>query len=155
MTELPGFVVHGPPRTKKTHNRVVNIPFKGSSRCRACGRIPGTPRVLPSEQYELWEKSALAQSFGIKDGLKRAGVNLPIASLVNINAQVYREANIGDLAGYLQAIGDMLQKAGILLNDSQIDGWDGSRRQKDATNPRVEIFITVLVERSVQQALQL
>jgi len=155
VTEIPGFKVVGPPRTKKTHNRIIQIPIKGARRCRCCGKIPSVPRVLPSEQYELWEKSALAQAFGIRAGLERAGVALPIASLVNVRALIYREADVGDVAGYIQAVGDMLQAAGILKNDKQIESWDGSRRLKDATNPRVEIFITVLVEKAVQEDLPL
>jgi Holliday junction resolvase RusA-like endonuclease len=49
----------------------------------------------------------------------------------------------------------MLQSAGILSNDNQIEDWDGSRRLKDAGRPRVEIYITVVQERAVQEDLPL
>lgn len=155
MTEIPGFVIKGPPRTKKTSNRVVHIPSKGTHRCPACGHVPGTPRVLPSVAYEMWERDALQQCFGIKAGLRKQGVVLPLAGQLSVNAQIYRQQASGDVAGFMQAIGDLLERSGIIANDSLIDDWDGTRRLKDAAKPRVEIFISVLVERAVQEALPL
>lgn len=153
MTEIPGFVIYSPPRTKKTHSRIVTIAKKGSSRCRACGHMPGFPKLLPSEAYLEWEESALQQCVGIKLQLARAGVSLPVAGLVSIEAHIYRQTNVGDAVGFYQAIGDMLQAAGILANDRQIEDWDGSRRLVDKHRPRVEVFLSVLEERAVQLAL--
>lgn len=158
MTTIPGFVIYGPPRTKKTHGRIVTVTRKGQKRqvCYACHRqTNGIPILLPSEAYEEWEKEALAQVPGIKLQLANLGVTLPLAGLLSIEALVYREANVGDTAGFHQAIGDMLQKAGILANDVQIEDWDGTRRLKDALKPRVEIYITVVTERAVQEDLPL
>lgn len=39
---------------------------------------------------------------------------------------------------------DWLQRAGVLANDRQIASWDGSRLDKDASRPRVEVAIEVL-----------
>jgi Holliday junction resolvase RusA-like endonuclease len=155
VNEIPGFVIVGPPRTKKTSNRVVTIPKKGSHRCRLCGKIPGFTKVLPSEAYEEWEKAALSQCYGIKAELARRGVALPLVTSVSIEALIYRQQASGDAAGYYQAIGDMLQVAGILKDDKQIEDWDGSRRLKDAIRPRVEIYISVVEEVSVQEELPL
>lgn len=99
---------------------------------------------MPSEAYETWEKYALQQCFRIKAQLRSRGIELPITQRVSLDAQIYRETAVGDAAGFYQAIADMLQKAEILHNDSQIEDWDGSRRLKDAARPRVEIYLTIL-----------
>lgn len=153
--EIPGFVIAGPPRTKKNSGRIVTIPNKGARRCALCHHVQGFPKLLPSEQYATWEKNALEQCLVIKTRLRQQGVALPIAGLVSIKALIYRAQASGDLCGYLQAIGDMLQSAEIIQDDVQIDCWDGSRRLKDAALPRVEIWITVLEERAVQTGLSL
>jgi Holliday junction resolvase RusA-like endonuclease len=155
MTILPGFVIKGAPRTKKNHGRIITITPKGQKRsvCHQCNRPFGRQFMLPSEQYLEWEGNALSQCFNIKRELARAGVSLPVVGLVSIEAHIYRETNVGDTAGYIQAIGDMLQKAEIIKNDSQIEDWDGTRRFKDAIHPRVEIFISIVEERAVQENL--
>lgn len=156
--EIPPFVVYGPPRTKKTSNRIYQVPKKGGRKCFGCGQWrPGESftKIMPSEQYELWEADALSQMIGIKMKLGARGVRLPIAGLVSIEALIYRDADQGDVAGFHQAIGDMLQAAGVLLNDKQIEDWDGTRRLKDRANPRVEISILVVEPRAVQEALPL
>ena len=157
MTELPGIVIYGPPRTKKNHGRIVTMTPKGEKRrwCQCCKRLFGQPRMLPSEQYETWELEALAQCVGIKAQLRSMGIETPIAGLISIEAQIYRQTETGDANGYYQAIGDMLQKAQIIINDSQIEDWDGSRRLKDPARPRVEIYITVIEPRAVQETLPL
>lgn len=153
--EIPGFVIAGPPRTKKNSGRIVTIPNKGARRCPVCNHVAGYPKLLPSEQYGIWLESALEQCLVIKSRLRQQGIQLPVAGLVSIKALIYRAQASGDLCGYLQAIGDMLQAAEIIQDDVQIDSWDGSRRLKDAARPRVEMWITVLEERAVQAGLSL
>ncbi len=157
MIELPGFVIKSAPRTKKTHGRLITITPKGQKRsmCYQCKRPFGRQVMLPSEAFCTWEGEALSQCVNIKRELARAGVSLPVVGLVSIEAHIYRETNVGDTAGYIQAIGDMLQKAEIIKNDSQIEDWDGTRRLKDAARPRVEIYINVLDEPAVQEDLPL
>jgi hypothetical protein len=155
VVEIPGFVIYGAPRTKKTHNRVIFVPKKGAHKCFSCGHLPAFPKVLPSEAFETWEGEALTQFILIRAKLARRGVALPIAGLVSIEAKIYREQASGDHSGFTQAIGDVLQKARILYDDAQIEDWDGTRRLKDAANPRVEIFITVVEPRAVQEDLPL
>ena len=152
--DIPGFVIPGPPRTKKTSNRVISIPKKGAHRCARCGHMPGFPKVLPSEAYEQWEAAAVLHCAIIKAALRSVGVELPITAPVSVDAQIYRDRNVGDVCGYQQAIGDMLQDAGIISNDSQIEDWDGTRRRIDRESPRVEIWITMLEEGPQQLKLQ-
>jgi Holliday junction resolvase RusA-like endonuclease len=115
--------------------------------------MPGFPKLLPSEAYEQWEKFALQQSFEIKAKLRAAGVDLPIVAMLSVECHIYRQTAVGDTAGYIQAIGDFLQKAGIIQNDQQLEDWDGTRRLKDAANPRVEIFLTVVQDKAFQENL--
>lgn len=145
--DVPGFVIHGAPRTKKNSQRIITIPAKGAHRCHACGHLKGFPKVLPSEAYEAWEAAALREIMTIKP---RLGIDLPITGPVSVEALIYRERDVGDLSNYLEAVADMLQAAGVLKDDKQIEDWDGSRRRKDAANPRVEVFITLL---DVQESL--
>ena len=60
-----------------------------------------------------------------------------------------------DAVGLYESLGDLLQDGGILANDKLIEDWDGSRRLKDARNPRVEIFLTIVENRAVQEDLPL
>lgn len=159
MIEIPGFVIEGAPATKKTSNRVFQVPKKGARKCFGCGRWrPGESftKIMPSEEFEAWEAEALHQMIMIKAKLARRGVNLPIAGLVSIEALIYRPTNTtGDFNGYTQAIGDMLQKARVIFNDRQIEDWDGTRKLIDRARPRVEITIFVVEPRAVQTDLEL
>lgn len=64
-----------------------------------------------------------------------------LAAPVSVCALIYRDADRGDLTGYLQAIGDALERAGVVTNDKLIHSWDGSRKLIDRARPRVEIEI--------------
>jgi Holliday junction resolvase RusA-like endonuclease len=110
----------GPPRTKKNYSRIV----------RAGRRF----RLLPSAAHEGWARSAMAQL----QGWRRS----PLADGVAVKAFIYRERKTGDLINYLQALADALERAGVVQNDRQIMSWDGSRLDKDARRPRIEVDIT-------------
>lgn len=169
-------VAEGPPRTKKTSNRTVD----GGRRCGRCGRGQRT-FVLPSEAFENFEKLAAPQlhrawarswpkgtrpveecsrceghtSLGGRVCLGCDGEGkrvLPWRGAVNVAAVFYRDRNVGDLAGFITSIGDVLETAGVIANDRQIAGWDGTRRDKDALRPRVEITITFLDEEPTDTA---
>jgi hypothetical protein len=136
-----------PPRTKKNSPMI----------------LPGAkhPILMPSEAYREWERFAL-------ESLKTAGIIEPIMMgrkangkrdvrlrwrvadainfPVNCEALFYRDARIGDACGFYQAVGDMLQAAGVLADDKHIASWDGSRLLKDARRPRVEITLTEVRE---------
>lgn len=115
------FTITGPPRTKKTSNRIVR-----------CGKFH---KVLPSLAFIEWNKSAQLQLAKAKADYE----GLPITLDVNCNAWIYREALRGDAVGYYQAIADALQEAGIVKNDAQIISWNGSQLDKDAKRPRIEV----------------
>lgn len=149
MRELPGFVIRAIPRTKKNSQRIVSM----GKRCHVCGKRGGFPKVLPSLAYEEWLSAAQGQLNVIKQRLTAWGAVLPIEAPVGIEAHIYRDRNVGDLSNFLEAIGDMLQAAGIIKDDRQIEDWDGSRRLKDADNPRVEVFLTILSDQPVQESL--
>jgi Holliday junction resolvase RusA-like endonuclease len=110
---------------------------------------------MPSDAHQAWHANAVQQCLIIRSRLRQQGVETPLAGLVNIRALFYRDANRGDATGLYESLADLLQDAQILRNDSQIENWDGSRRLVDKIRPRVEVFITVLEERAMQEALPL
>jgi Holliday junction resolvase RusA-like endonuclease len=120
------FTIEGAPRTKKNHGK----------------RVKRGKRVfsVSSDAHKLWEQKALWQL----RQQRQLYVGWPLVEPVSVRAIVYREANVGDLVGYLQAIGDALEGAGILADDKWIASWDGSRLLKDAARPRVEIEIVTM-----------
>jgi Holliday junction resolvase RusA-like endonuclease len=115
-------VIKGPPRTKKTSQRILRAPG-------------GRPFVMPSKASRAWEKSAIEQLVTQKPWADWPAVAGP----VSVRALFYRDADRGDLTNFEQGVGDALQAAGIIINDRQIESWDGSRKLIDRTNPRVEI----------------
>lgn len=116
------FVIAGAPRTKKTSNRIVR-----------CGRFS---KILPSEAFLEWQKSAAASLFEAK-----RLHSFPILEAVNCRALFFRERSVGDACGFYQGLADLLQHHGIVKNDSQVRSWDGSRLLKDAANPRVIVTL--------------
>lgn len=143
------FEVPGPPRTKKTSNRIVQIRSKSGGR--------SFTKILPSEAFEGWFKSAMTHAPLIRARVARAGVQLPITAPVQVSAAFYRERLSGDLTGFMQALADWLQEprrsesgkttrqgAGIISDDSQIVSWDGTKLLKDASRPRIEVEITIV-----------
>jgi Holliday junction resolvase RusA-like endonuclease len=116
--------VPGPPRTKKNSGRIIP---RGQHHI-----------ILPSEAWETWRDMALPW-------LRREMARLrlaPMAHPVNCLALFYRDANRGDAVGYYQGLADVLEKAGVVVNDKWIVSWDGSRLMKDASRPRVELELT-------------
>lgn len=118
------FTIIGPPRTKKNHGRMLR---RGA-------------RVfhVPSLAAVTWEAEAIRQLDKQKPRRDYPSMAWP----VTVSALIYRDADRGDLVGYLQAIGDALERSGVILNDKLIHSWDGSRPLIDRKNPRVELEIT-------------
>lgn len=112
------FVIEGPPRTKKTHQRIAR-------------RKDGSPFILSAKSSVNWERKAIEQLLSQAQPC--------ITGTVNCRALIYRERLVGDAVNYYQAIADALQGAGVVQNDRLIVSWDGSRLLKDAHRPRVEI----------------
>ena len=111
------------PRTKKNSVRLIHV----------------GERTLPiaSKAYQEFENDCLK----IIPGAFRK----MIAEPVNIRAIFYmRTKRRIDLTNLLEAVDDMLTKAGVLADDSRdiVAGHDGSRVYYDKDNPRIEIEIT-------------
>jgi len=155
------------PTTKKTSNRVVYV----GPRCRSCGK-GRLPIVLPSENYEDFERAVApplqrwwaareprrercprCDGTGLKNGKKCVGCRggeraVPAFDVpVLVEAVFYREKNLGDCVGYMTALADVLEAAGIVTNDRLIVGWPmprdgGEPMRKDAERPRLELWVT-------------
>jgi Holliday junction resolvase RusA-like endonuclease len=117
------FTIPGQPATKKTSQRIFRR------------------RILPSKAYCNYENycEPFCKSFWIDKG------KTPIDFGVKINLKVYLKSWIvGDCTGYQQSIADIMQKFGILANDSWIHwDWEDSHwfYGVDKDNPRVEVSI--------------
>ncbi len=94
---------------------------------------------MPSASACDWTKSAIVQ-------LRSQWKWSPIERPVSLNAQIFRERNVGDLGNYLAAICDALESAGVVINDKWIQSFDGSRLSLDRDNPRVEIVLSEMNE---------
>lgn len=89
--------------------------------------------ILPSKQYRRYEKDALYF-------LKPLGIDYPI----NVRCLFYMKTHGRvDLTNLLEAIDDVMVKAGTLKDDNSeiVAGHDGSRVYYDKENPRTEIYI--------------
>lgn len=119
------FTIPIPPVTKKNHGRIV-----------MCGRYP---KLLPSEAYERYTKAAMPF---LKSTFRDIGsIDFP----VNLKCVFYLDKRRkGDLAGYLQAVQDLLVEVGILADDNRniVASVDGSAALYDKENPRTEVTIT-------------
>lgn len=122
--------LEGAPRTKKNSQRLV----------KAKGRlIP-----LPSAAYEAWAGPLVV---GLRSPMQRQLLGPPAAAWplqepVHVAALFYRDAARGDLVGYMQALADLLEEGGVVADDKWITCWDGTRLDKDAARPRVELTLT-------------
>lgn len=114
----------GAPRTKKNSRRHV--------------RVKGRTIPLPSAAYEAWAAPLRCQLLLLVE----QGNMLPLAEPVHVAATFYRDANRGDLVGYMQALADLLEDGGIVADDKWIHGWDGTRLALDRQRPRVELTLT-------------
>lgn len=155
MAGLVRITIIGAPRTKKTHNQgsIARASGKGQP-CPAC-RAPLRVRVFPSKPWRQWVKEASVTIDG--EQLVKSGKLLllkpehgaarpwrPVANPVTCRAVFYRDADVGDLIGYMQGLADFLEERGVLTDDQWIQGWDGSRLALTDGRPRVEVELTPL-----------
>lgn len=124
------FVILGTPRTKKNSQRIM--------RGRGGGSFIGQ-----SEQHNAWAEPAIFQLKAQFMSVRPRGAG-PMVIDLNLNAQVYRDRAVGDLGNFLNAICDALERSGVVKNDKQIGGFDGSRLRVDRKTPRVELELTPL-----------
>jgi hypothetical protein len=95
----------------------------------------------------------------VRAAIEKHGVTLPLSGPINAKAVFYRDADRGDLTGFLAALGDVIQAPrikdgktlrkgmGIIVDDAQIVSWDGSRLAKDPARPRIEVTVTAVSPR--------
>lgn len=170
-------VITAVPRTKKTSPEIVLLPSK-DGRGQAC---PCCKRKLltipqPSAKWKEWVRVAKITMNGysllrvpmvvngekvlVTHALKgdgSAAVKLkPIDVPMAMEAVFWREANRGDLFGFLQGVGDLLQAWGIISNDVLIRSTPGLEPlRKDAARPRVELLLTPIEVEPEQLAVGL
>lgn len=100
------FTLFAVPTTKKNSGTIAGF----GKPCYACRRPPFS-KVVPSPQFQEFEKACLMQGARLRDAIERAGgVDLPISCPVSIRALIYRDAETGDWNGYTDAIADVLQQ---------------------------------------------
>ncbi len=101
------FTLSGRPTTKKTSLRVIKIPGKMDPTTHERGR--GFTKILPSEQFEVWEKAILQQLPIVRSVFATAGVRIPYRGNVRVKALFFRQRDSGDTLGFFQALADVLQ----------------------------------------------
>lgn len=121
------FIMPGRPATKKTSQRIVKR-----------GKFI---RLLPSVRYEQYEKLC-------KDTFENAWKNKgyePIAVGVSVKLTITLDSWVlGDSVGYMQSIGDILEKYGVIENDQLIHWTDLDSHMitlPDKINPQAKIQI--------------
>lgn len=117
------FVIPLPPITKKNSQQIMT------------NRATGKPFVSPSRQFKKYENAALWYI------PKHRYIDFP----VNVQCLFYMpNRRKVDLTNLLEAIDDIMVKAGLLLDDNStiIQSHDGSRVFFDKENPRTVIRIT-------------
>ena len=99
------------------------------------------PMILPSKQYQQYEKEAKK----FLEPLSSYDISYP----VNVKCLYYMQTRRKvDLTNLLEATDDVLVKYGILHDDNSniVAGHDGSRVLYDKVFPRTEIYISKMEE---------
>lgn len=110
------FTILGAPRTKKNSQRIV--------------RFGNRSAIIQSKAWKEYERNAK---------IRFEGPPILEKQPVRLHAVFYRERATGDLSNYIEGLQDLLQKRGLLGNDSWIIGFTADTRlEKDKDNPRVE-----------------
>lgn len=100
-------------------------------------KATGRPFIMPSKKYKDYEKAAAAY-------IPKLRQPNPIDKPVNIKCLFYMPTRRKvDLTNLLEAIDDVMVKAGLLADDdfTIIQSHDGSRVLYDKDNPRTEVYI--------------
>ena len=120
------FAVPLPPISKKNSQQILT------------NRATGRPFIMPSKKYKDYEKEAASH---IPNMHGFTPINYP----VNIKCLFYMPTRRKvDLTNLLEAIDDVMVKAGLLADDdfTIIQSHDGSRVLYDKDNPRTEVYIS-------------
>ena len=101
-------------------------------------KATGRPFIMPSKKYKDYEKAAAKY-------IPKLRQPKPIDQPVNIKCLFYMPTRRKvDLTNLLEAIDDVMVKAGLLADDdfTIIQSHDGSRVLYDKDNPRTEVYIS-------------
>lgn len=124
------FIVPLPPISKKNSQQILT------------NRATGRPFIMPSKKYKDYEKAAARY-------IPKLRQPEPINRPVNIKCLFYMPTKRKcDLTNLLEAIDDVMVKAGLLADDdfTIIQSHDGSRVLHDKENPRTEVYIEAAEE---------
>lgn len=116
-------VVYGNPATKKNSQQILT------------NKKTGRQFISQSNAYKRYERSAVLQLHKLSSAINKK---------VQVKCLFYRDSmRRVDLTNLLEAIDDILVKAGIIKDDDFkiLVSHDGSRVFVDRDNPRTEIFI--------------
>ena len=113
-------VIPGQPVTKK--NSQV-------ARC-----VKGKPVLIQSQAYRVYERAALTALLAYRGERVTGPVEVTVLYWLKDNRRP-------DLNNLLAATADILEKAGVIVNDREIVSWDGSRVMGKSPDPRAEITI--------------
>ncbi len=127
-TKILEFFVPGRPATKKTSQRIVRR-----------GRFT---KILPSKRFEDYEKGCqeLFESVWKNLGHKPMAYGVSIKLTITLNTWV-----LGDEVGYMQSIGDILEKYEVIANDQLIHWVDNgvhmiTMPDKEKPGAKIEIY---------------
>jgi len=122
------FFVPGRPATKKTSQRIV--------------RRGKYTKILPSQRFEDYEKNVqeVFENAWKNLGHKPMSYGVGIKLTITLNNWV-----LGDEVGYMQSLGDILEKYEVIANDQLIHWMDNGTHMitmPDKENPgaKIEIF---------------
>ena len=119
-----------------------NLPWSftilGDPATKNTGKVTRDGRVVPPKKWRRWFKNSNDQVLAIR----ARGVRGTCKESVDVTAVFYREKNIGDEDRYKVALGDFLERAGFVWNDSLIHWTGDTRRALDPARPRIEVTIT-------------
>lgn len=112
------------------------IPHSKKNSSQICTLKNGRTLLLPSKLYKKFENECLDL---IQEDLKLY-INKPTTIKAHFYCKTRRKI---DLTNLLEALDDMLVKAGVIEDDCRdiIASHDGSRVFYDKENPRIEIWI--------------
>ncbi len=140
-------VIEGRPfvlkNSKKVIIRAVRLsrePY--SRRCPRCSApLSISPTVIPSTAAEAYKADATLQLR--RQWSQQFGNAIPPDIEINAAIVTYRaDRRRADASNLYQMPEDAMQAAGVLTDDYQIRSHNGSSREYDKDNPRVEITLT-------------
>ena len=120
----------------------IVIPGRAPTKKNSQVMIKGRNLILPSKSYR--EYYAFCIGTKTRPGFLTQYGNIQFEGHVHVCARYWLPDKrwMPDLVGLLQATGDILEAAGLIVNDRLIVSWDGSRIVGlDKESPRAEITI--------------